>query len=89
MFTTGILFGVGGPGEVLQISSDGDNQRILLGLKFSILGFFWVGKFGKYLLVWLDLVESFWGIQNNLNMVVSAYPGCIVLQIKYRDQTCF
>ena len=26
--------------EVLQISSDGDDQRIFVGLKFSILGSF-------------------------------------------------
>ena len=37
---------------VLRISSDGDDRRIFLGLKFSIPGFFWVGKFGKY----------FWGV---------------------------
>ena len=30
------------PGGVLGISSDGDDQRIFLGLKFSILGLFWV-----------------------------------------------
>jgi len=40
----------GGGGEVLQISSDGDDRRIFLGLKFSILGFFGVGKLGKYFL---------------------------------------
>ena len=39
---------VGGGGGVLGISSDGDDQRIFLGLKFSIPGFFWVRKFGKY-----------------------------------------
>ena len=33
-------------GGVLGISSDGDDRRIFLGLKFSIPGFFWVGKFG-------------------------------------------
>lgn len=33
--------------EVLRISSDGD---LFFGLKFSIPGFFWVGKFGKYFL---------------------------------------
>ena len=42
-------------GGVLWISSDGNDQRIFLGLKFSIPGFFWVGKFGKYFFVWLDL----------------------------------
>ena len=30
------------PGEVLGISSDGDDRRIFLGLKFSIPRFFWV-----------------------------------------------
>ena len=35
---------------ILQISSDGDDQRIILGLIFSIPGFFWVEKFGKYFL---------------------------------------
>ena len=36
------------PRGVLRISSDGDDRRIFLGLKFSIAGIFWVGKFGKY-----------------------------------------
>ena len=36
------------PQAVLRISSDGDDRRIFLGLKFSILGLFGVGKFGKY-----------------------------------------
>jgi len=31
------------------------------GLKFFIPGFFWVGKFGKYLFGWLDLSRDFWG----------------------------
>ena len=30
----------GGGGGVLRISSDGDDQRIFMGLKFSIPGFF-------------------------------------------------
>ena len=33
---------------VLQISSNSDYQWIFGGLKFSIPGSFWVGKFGKY-----------------------------------------
>ena len=33
-------------GGVLGISSDRDNQRIFLGLKFLIPAFSWVGKFG-------------------------------------------
>ena len=47
-------------GGVLGISCDGDDRRILLGLKFLILGFFWVGKFGKYLFGWLDLSRDSW-----------------------------
>ena len=38
----------GSQGGVLGISSNGDDRRIFLGLKFSIPGFFWVRKFGKY-----------------------------------------
>ena len=45
----------GGGGRVLRISSDRDDQRIFLGLKFSIPGFFCAVKFGKYSFVWLDL----------------------------------
>ena len=36
------------PEGVLGISSNRDDRRIFLGLKFSIPGFFWVRKFGKY-----------------------------------------
>jgi len=43
-----------------------------LGLKFSIPGFFWVGKFGKYFFGWLDLSRDFLGIQNNLKIHGSA-----------------
>ena len=50
-----------GGGKVLRISSDGDDQRIFLGLKFSIPGFFWVGKFGKYFLGWRDSSGDFFG----------------------------
>ena len=38
----------------------------ILGLKFSIPGYVWVGKFGKYIFLgWLDLVGVLGGIQNN------------------------
>ena len=36
--------GMAGGGGGLYV----DDQRIFLGLKFMIPGFFWVGKFGKY-----------------------------------------
>ena len=39
----------------MTISSDGDDKRIFLGLKFSIMGFFGEGKFGKYFFGKLDL----------------------------------
>ena len=42
--------GGGGGRWVLRILRDGDDQRIFWGLKFSILGFFEVGKFAKYFL---------------------------------------
>ena len=49
------------PVGVLQISSDGDRmiEGFFGGLKFSIPGFFWIGKFGKYFLGWLDLSRDF------------------------------
>ena len=42
------------------------------GLKFSIPGCFWVGKFAKYFFGWLDLSREFLGIQNNLKNCGSA-----------------
>ena len=51
----------GGGGGVLRISSDGDDQRIFLGLKFSIPEFLGVGKFGKYFFGWLDLSTDVFG----------------------------
>ena len=51
-----------GGGECCWISSDGDDPRIIWGLKFSITGFFWVGKFGKYFFVWPDLSRDFLGV---------------------------
>ena len=43
------------PGGVLGISSDGDDRRIFLGLKFSSPGFFWVRKFGLGSLIWVEI----------------------------------
>ena len=42
------------------------------GVKFSIPGCFWVGKFGKYFFGWLDSSRDFLGIQNNLKNCGSA-----------------
>ena len=35
---------------VRWISSDGDDRGMFLGLKITIPGFVWVGKFGEYFL---------------------------------------
>ena len=57
-------------GWVLRISSDRDDQRIFWGLKFSISGFFGVGKFWQVFSSLGSLIEVgiFWGIQNNLKI---------------------
>ena len=49
------LFNFPNPGWVLWILNVGDDQRAIFGLKFLIPGYFWVGKFCKYLFRWLDL----------------------------------
>ena len=78
-------------GGVLWISSNKDDRRIFLGLKFSILGFFWVEKFGKYFFFgWLDLSRDFFGYSfndgvalqcicfiNRLYNSQQSVPGCI------------
>ena len=46
------LEGRGGGCTGFQVT--GIIDRFFLGLKFLILGFFGVGKFGKYFLGWLD-----------------------------------
>ena len=54
---------------VLRISSDRDDQTLFWGLKFSIPGFFGVGKFGKYFLGGLIYVLwIFLAIWNNLKI---------------------
>ena len=48
------------PGGIRISSDEDDRRRIFLGLKFSIPGFFGVGKFGKYFfVVWLNLSGDF------------------------------
>ena len=61
----------------LQISSDRDDQRIFMGLKCSIPGLFWVGKFGNFFWGRLDLSRDFLGYLKHLKfVVVLAFPGC-------------
>ena len=61
------------PRGVLWITSDRDDRKIFLGLKFSNFRIFWVGKFGKNFIGWLDVSRDFFGgIQNNLKIHGSA-----------------
>lgn len=61
------------PTGLLQISSDRDDQNISEGLKFSILGFFGVGKFAKYLFGWLDFIRGF-GVLKTVVPVEHPWP---------------
>ena len=71
------LIGFLAPKGVLRISSDDDDGRIFLGLKFSIPGFVLGRKIWLVLFVWLDLSgdlsRDFLSIQNNLKICGSAY----------------
>ena len=58
--------------SVQDDSSDGDDRRIFGGLKFSIQGFFWVGKFWSYFCWVAWFKKGFLGIQNNLTIRLRA-----------------
>ena len=73
----------------LQISSDRDDQRIFMGLKFSIPGLFWVGKFGNFLGGQLDLSRDFFGYSKHLKfVVVPAFPGCKHKHSEHAYEAC-
>ena len=76
--------------QLLRISSDGNEERILGGLKSLILGFFRVGKFGKYFFGWLDLTGIFWSITKQSEDLGwrPRIPGHVILRIKC-NPTCF
>ena len=65
-----------------MIPSDRDDRRIFWGLKFSISGFFWVGKFCQvfFSLGKLDLSRDLLGIQNNPK-IRDSYIICCFLDI--------
>ena len=65
------------PSGVLQISSDGDDRGILGGLKFSIPGFYCVGKNDKYFLGWLDLKQKQGSPDYNILTVCQSENGQI------------
>ena len=66
------------PWRVLRISSDGDDRGIFLGLKFSIPGICWVGKFGKlYFCGWLDSRSDFFAYSKQ-----SEVAFCIMVLMK-------
>ena len=64
-----LLFGIAyiaGIKRVRELGTQGGGRgggvlRIFLGLKFSVLGFFLVVKFGKYFFGWPDLSRDFFG----------------------------
>ena len=84
---------------LLRISRNGDDLRILGGLKFWILGFFLGGKFGKCFFLWggggvgeLDLCTECLG-HSKQSEIPLAFGSArnrsrIVLRMK-RSQTCF
>ena len=67
-----------------MISSDRVDRRIFCGLKFSILGFFWVGILGFFWVFFslgkLDLSRDLLGIQNN-QKIQDSYIICCFLEI--------
>ena len=66
------------PWRVLRISSDGDDRGIFLGLKVSIPGFCWVGKFGKlYFCGWFDSRSNFFAYSKQ-----SEVAFCIMVLMK-------
>ena len=73
-------------GGVLGISSDGDDGRIFLGLKFSIPGFFWVRKFGLGSLIWVGI---FWGYKKNQMRERIYSDGMMNKQTRVFNFQCF
>ena len=71
---------------VLWISSDRDHQRLFGVLKFSIPGFWGVGKFGKSFLGGLiHVLGNFLAIWNNLKICDGAcvsQPGCSAIKVQ-------
>ena len=77
---TCVCWGVGGGGGRV----DGDDQRIFGGLKFD----FWLLLFGGFCFS-RDFMRFYEVIKTILGLVVvPAYPGIVVLRVKYK-QTCF
>ncbi len=74
----------GGGRGVLKISSDGDDRRIFWGSRFSIPGFFGVGKFYKY---FLDLSRDVFGYLKQSEDWQKCLD-CVVLRLEYK-QLCF
>ena len=59
-----------GGGGYFRVQVTGDNQKSFLSLKFSIPGFFWVGKFGLKVFFWGGLIQVkiCFDIQNKLKI---------------------
>ena len=76
------------PSGVLQISSDGDDRGIFGGLKFSIPGFYWVGKINKYFFGWLDLKQKQGSPDYNILTVCQSENGQIEREL-FRNSSGF
>ena len=60
-------------GGVIRISSDRDDRMIFLGLKFSISGFFWVGKFLQVLFWVAWFKQDFFGYSKLMFLFFVSY----------------
>ena len=63
----------------------GWSKNVIFNLKFLITGFFWVGKFGKYVFGWLDLrwVFSFFFFAYSKQSEVTVFLCNVVDETKY------
>ena len=57
-----------------------------MGLKFSIPGFFWVGKFDMYFFGWLDLSRDFFGY--SFNNDVALHCICFIKSVIQYSTKC-
>ena len=61
-----------GGGRYSGFQVTGMIEGFFLGLKFSIPGFFWVRRFGKYFFGWLDLSRDFLGVLKRIGSALAA-----------------
>ena len=81
--------GGGGGGGYSRFQVMGMIKGFFWGLKFWILRFFWLWKFGKYFFGWLDDLsrDLIWVLKNNLKICGSARVS--QLRSSANEVTCF